>query len=117
MITSMSLHPLAAFTGILLLAVALPGQIGKPAVLYGANPAAGRTFDHDGVKFYYETYGVGEPLLIVHGNGGHISHLAAQIDHFRKSYRVIAVDSRHHGKSADSPEPLTYEKMTGASPP
>ena len=63
-------------------------------------------------SFNYETYGAGEPLLLVHGNGGQIRHLAAQIDHFRKRYRVIAMDSRDHGNSADSPGPLTYEKMT-----
>ncbi|MCS7026579.1 MAG: alpha/beta hydrolase [Bryobacteraceae bacterium] len=90
-----------------------PAQARKYATPYGSNPAAGRTFVHDGVKLYYETYGAGEPLLVVHGNGGHIQHLAAQIDYFRKSYRVIAMDSRDHGKSADSPGPLTYELMAG----
>ena len=112
MITSMSIRPFATFAAMLFLAVALPAQTARRAVPYGVNPAAGRTFAHDGVKLYYETYGAGEPLLVVHGNGGHIGHLAAQIDHFRKHYRVIAMDSRDHGKSADSPGPLTYEKMT-----
>jgi hypothetical protein len=49
------------------------------AVKYGANAAAGRTFMHDGVKLYYEVYGAGEPLLMVHGNGGSISDLRNQI--------------------------------------
>ncbi len=44
-----------------------------PSVRYGANPAAGHTFTHDGVKLYYEVYGAGEPLLLVHGNGGSIA--------------------------------------------
>jgi len=83
----------------------------KPAVKYGSNPAAGKTFTHDGVKFYYEVYGAGEPLLLVHGNGSSIGELKAQIDHFRKRYRVIAMDSRDHGKSGDSPDKITYEKM------
>lgn len=80
---------------------------------YGSNPAAGRTFTHDGVKLYYEVYGAGEPLLIIHGNGGSIFDVSAQIEHFRKRYKVIAMDSRDHGKSADSADRLTYEKMTG----
>ena len=83
-----------------------------PAVRYGANPAAGHTFTHDGVRLYYEVYGAGEPLLLVHGNGGSIGDLGAQIAHFRKRYKVIAMDSRDQGKSADSPDTLTYEKMT-----
>jgi len=87
-------------------------QISKPAVRYGANPAAGSTFTHDGVKLYFEVYGAGEPLLLVHGNGGSIADLRAQIAHFRKRYRVIAMDSRDQGKSGDSPDKLTYERMT-----
>ena len=82
------------------------------AVKYGANAAAGRTFMHDGVKLYYEVYGAGEPLLMVHGNGGSISDLRNQIAYFRRRYMVIAMDSRDHGRSADSAEALTYEKMT-----
>lgn len=81
-------------------------------VRYGANPAAGHTFTHDGVKLYYEVYGTGAPLLVVHGNGGSIADLGAQIAHFRTRYKVIAMDSRDQGKSADSPDALTYEKMT-----
>ncbi len=66
---------------------------------------------HDGVTFYYEVYGTGEPVLVVHGNGGSIASLAAQIDYFRKHHMVIAMDSREQGKSGDSPDKLTYEKM------
>lgn len=82
-----------------------------PAVKYGANPTAGHTFTHDGVKLYYEVHGVGEPLLVVHGNGGGIADVSAQIAHFRKRYKVIAMDSRDQGRSGDSPDKLTYEKM------
>jgi pimeloyl-ACP methyl ester carboxylesterase len=78
---------------------------------YGANKAAGATFTHDGVTLYYETYGQGEPLLLIHGNGGSIGTMAAQIEHFRKDHRVIAMDSRDHGRSGDSAGPITYEKM------
>jgi pimeloyl-ACP methyl ester carboxylesterase len=80
-------------------------------VKYGSNPAAGHTFTHDGVRLYYEVYGTGEPLLLVHPNGGSISDLAAQIAWFRRRYRVIAMDSRDQGRSGDSNGKLTYEKM------
>jgi pimeloyl-ACP methyl ester carboxylesterase len=82
------------------------------AVRYGSNPTAGRTFTHDSIKLYYETYGKGEPLLLIHGNGGSIANFVAQIDYFRKRYQVIAMDSRDQGKSGDSPDRITYEKMT-----
>jgi pimeloyl-ACP methyl ester carboxylesterase len=83
-----------------------------PAVPYGANAAASGTFTHDGVSLYYETYGDGQPLLLVHGNGDGIGTMAAQIDFFKKRYKVIAMDSRDHGRSSDSDSSLTYEKMT-----
>ena len=107
---------------VVLFALAAPGAAsgqtqttassGTTVTRYGANPAAGTTFTHDGVRLYYEVYGAGEPLLIVHGNGGSIADLAAQIAHFRRRYKVIAMDSRDQGRSADSPDKLTYEKMT-----
>jgi pimeloyl-ACP methyl ester carboxylesterase len=63
------------------------------------------------VRLYFEVYGTGEPLLLVHGNGGSIADMSAQIAHFRRRHRVIAMDSRDQGKSADSPDKITYEKM------
>ena len=86
-------------------AQAKPATTAAPApatapVKYGANPAAGQTFAHDGVTFYYEVYGQGEPLVIMHGNGGSIGDLARQIAFFRTRYRVIAMDSRDQGNRA-----------------
>lgn len=95
-----------------------PAKTAKPptavatAIPYGANKAAGHTFVHDGITFYYEVYGEGEPLLLVHGNGGSMGLLAAQIDHFKAHRKVIAMDSRDQGRSGDSPGPITYEQMT-----
>ena len=82
------------------------------AIPYGANPTAGATFVHDGVTLYYESYGEGEPLLVIHGNGGSIGTMAAQVAHFSTKYKVIAMDSRDHGRSSDSPGALSYEVMT-----
>jgi pimeloyl-ACP methyl ester carboxylesterase len=78
---------------------------------YGANAAAGKTFTHDGVSLYYEVYGAGDPLLIIHGNGASIGSLKAQIDYFRTRYRVIVMDSRDHGRSGTAPGPITFEQM------
>jgi pimeloyl-ACP methyl ester carboxylesterase len=78
---------------------------------YGSNAAAGATFRRDDVTLYFESYGTGDPLLVVHGNGGSIADMREQIAHFRRSRRVIAMDSRDQGRSSDSAAPLTYEKM------
>jgi len=97
----------------LVLGIAVAGSASaESAPRYGSNSAAGATFKHDDVTLYYETYGAGDPLLIVHGNGGSIFDVAAQIAHFQGTRRVIAMDSRDHGRSSDSAEPITYEKMT-----
>ena len=61
---------------------------------------------------YYETYGSGEPLLIIHGNGGSISNFQNQIPYFMKNYKVVIADSRAQGKSADAGDSLSYEMMT-----
>ncbi|MBK8840193.1 MAG: alpha/beta hydrolase [Hyphomonadaceae bacterium] len=78
---------------------------------YGANQAASGTFTHDGVTFYFETYGEGEPLLLIHGNGASIGSFAAQVDFFKARYKVIAMDSREQGKSGSSDAPISYEVM------
>ncbi len=90
---------------VLLAACARPAE--TPA---NTTPASG-TFTHDGVTLYYETYGDGPPLLLVHGNGGSIGTLAPQIAFFMARYKVIAMDSRDQGRSGDSDSPITYEKM------
>ena len=61
---------------------------------------------------YYETYGSGEPLLIIHGNGGSINNFIYQIPYFEKHYKVILADSRAQGKSKDVGDSLSYEMMT-----
>jgi pimeloyl-ACP methyl ester carboxylesterase len=64
------------------------------------------------VKLYYEVYGQGPPLLLIHGNGCSIWTMKYQIAYFRQHYRVIAMDSRDHGRSGDASNALTFEAMT-----
>jgi pimeloyl-ACP methyl ester carboxylesterase len=80
--------------------------------MYGRNPAVGKYADIRGFKMYYETYGKGEPLLIIHGNGGSINNFLYQIPYFAKNYQVIITDSRAQGKSVDPTDSLSYEMMT-----
>lgn len=93
------------------LAGASRAQVARPPA-YGSNPAAGAYFTNDGVRLYYETYGEGPPLLIIHGNGASIWSLKNQIAYFRQKYRVIVMDSRDHGLSGDAAGPLTFEAMS-----
>src|ERR1700733_12482264 len=78
---------------------------------YGDNKLAGHWLSTRGYKLYYEIYGQGKPLLFIHGNGGSMQNFSFQIPYFQREYRVIAVDSRAQGKSADSGDSLTFEMM------
>ena len=80
--------------------------------IYGRNKAVGKYVKTRGINLYYETYGEGEPLLIIHGNGGSINNFIYQIPYFSKSYKVILADSRAQGKSIDKGDSLSYEMMT-----
>jgi pimeloyl-ACP methyl ester carboxylesterase len=79
--------------------------------IYGKNAAVGKYANIRGFKMYYEVYGKGEPLLIIHGNGGSIKNFVFQIPYFAKNYQVIIADSRAQGKSVDHTDSLTYEMM------
>jgi pimeloyl-ACP methyl ester carboxylesterase len=80
-------------------------------IKYGDNPAAGKYYEVRGIKMYTETYGQGKPLLLIHGNGGSIDAFANTIPYFSKKYKVIAVDSRAHGKTLDLSDSLSFEQM------
>ena len=78
---------------------------------YGNNPKAGHQLNTRGLNMYYEIYGAGAPLLIIHGNGGSIKDFSKQIPYFSKEYKVILADSRAHGKSVDTGDSLDYNLM------
>ncbi len=80
-------------------------------VLFGNNTKAGKYADIRGFKMYYEIYGHGKPLLLIHGNGGSIENFKNQIPYFARNYKVIVADSRAQGKSADPADSLSYEMM------
>lgn len=80
-------------------------------ILYGNNNAVGKYALVNGIILYYEIYGEGPPLLLLHGNGGSIRSRWNEIPGFAKKYKVIAVDSRCHGKTECNTGDLNYEMM------
>lgn len=86
-------------------------NMNDPKSVYGKNKIAGKYYDIRGFKMYAEVYGKGQPLLIIHGNGGSINNFIYQIPYFSKQYKVIIADSRAQGKSTDNGDSLTYEMM------
>ncbi len=65
----------------------------------GNNPSAGGYFSNGAARVYYEVYGTGKPLVIIHGNGGSIRGRVEFIQEFSKKYKVTG-----H---------LTYEQIAG----
>lgn len=60
----------------------------------------GKYVDINGVKLYYEVYGEGEPILMIHGNGGSFSCFENQVVEFSKHFKVVLVDCRGRGNSS-----------------
>ena len=81
------------------------------SINYGNNPLAGNYALINGINLYYEPYGSGQPLILLHGNGGSINVFANQIPFFEKYFKVIAIDSRLQGKSGGSPDSISYDLM------
>lgn len=67
---------------------------------YGANAEAGNYIQSGTAKIYYELYGKGEPFVLLHGGlFGSTIEMADFIDSLSKTYLVIAISTRGHGKS------------------
>lgn len=98
----------------LLLSTHCIAQVGcKTKINYGTNSKTGAFAKVNGINMYYEVYGNSNKpaLLLIHGNGGDIYSWRCQIEHFKRNYRVIIVDSRAHGKTENGDKELTYELM------
>ena len=67
----------------------------------------------NGIEMYYEKYGAGRPLILVHGNSLDHTEFKDSIWLLRKHFTVYAVDSRGHGLSTKVDE-LHYSDMARA---
>ena len=64
------------------------------------------------IQLHYTEAGDGFPLILLHGNGESSAYFEHQIAFFASRYRVIAVDTRGHGKSPRGTMPFTLERFT-----
>ncbi len=78
---------------------------------YGENLKVGNYVQADDAKIYYEVYGKGAPILILHGGGvGSPYELGKILDELKKSHKLIVMSTRGHGKSEIGHSPLTYKQ-------
>jgi pimeloyl-ACP methyl ester carboxylesterase len=81
------------------------------SIPYGNNPEAGKYFDAGDVKLYYEVYGKGEPIALLHGGVfGYIDEFSQIISDLSRNYQVICLATRGHGKSYIGNAPYTYKQ-------
>ena len=64
------------------------------------------------IALYYQEKGDKEPFILLHGNGENGSYFKHQIEYFSDRYRVIALDTRGHGKSPRGIKPFTIEQFS-----
>jgi pimeloyl-ACP methyl ester carboxylesterase len=86
-------------------------------LVLGAGPALAQDqyFDSNGVRIRYVDRGKGEPVVLLHGNGGSLqgwidSGIVASLE---RDYRVIAFDARGHAKSGKPHEVAAYGPQMG----
>jgi pimeloyl-ACP methyl ester carboxylesterase len=75
---------------------------------YGAVAHAGQYVQAADAKIYYEVYGKGQPIVLLHGGlFGSIVEMSDFIDQLKGDHQVIAINTRGHGLSSLGTEPLT----------
>ena len=64
------------------------------------------------IVLYHQEKGDKEPFILLHGNGEDGSYFKNQIDYFCGMYRVIALDTRGHGRSPRGTALFTIEQFS-----
>lgn len=68
--------------------------------------------EHDGARIWHAAWGSGPPVILLHGGLGHSGNWGYQLPALLAAgYRVIAIDSRGHGRSTRDARLYTYELM------
>src|SRR5437667_9922024 len=75
-----------------------------------SSPKSGRV-EANGIQYYYEIHGAGEPLLMLHGGLGSIEMFEPGLPVLAESRQVIAVDLHGHGRTPLGDRPIDLPDM------
>ena len=65
----------------------------------------------NGIKLFHAEWGKGDPVILLHGGLASVEAWAKQIPVMAKTHRVIAIDSRGHGRSTRDDKTYSYALM------
>ena len=65
----------------------------------------------DGLRIWYAIFGHGEPVILLHGGLANANYWGNQVRKLQQHYRVVAMDSRGHGRSTRNGQPYGYDLM------
>lgn len=84
----------------------------KPAqAAPSAAPAKSGRIELDGISYYYEIHGQGEPLLLLHGGLGSTSMFGPVLPALAEDRTVIGVDLQGHGRTTLGERPIDLEAI------
>lgn len=83
----------------------------KPETMKDSMQCKSGYADINGLHMYYEIYGEGKPLVLIHGGGSTIgTSFGRVIPQLSRSRMVIAVELQGHGHTADVDRPESFEQ-------
>jgi pimeloyl-ACP methyl ester carboxylesterase len=91
----------------IVLFLVIAAALGAPALVV----AQDQFFDSNGVRIHYREAGAGETVVLIHGLGNSLESAwiaTGVISALARDHRVIAFDSRGHGKSGKPSDPGAY---------
>lgn len=84
----------------------------KDSVTQRIKPSDTGYADVNGLKMYYEVYGQGKPIVLIHGSFMNIPlNWAQTIPQFAKNRKVIVAEMQAHGRTKDIAREFSYEGM------
>jgi pimeloyl-ACP methyl ester carboxylesterase len=89
----------------------MPKATTKTSARTRVAPVSSGYADVNGIKLYYEIYGQGEPLVVLHGGLMTIGEMLTLVEPLARTHQVIAVELQGHGRTADTDRPLWFETM------
>ncbi len=75
------------------------------------NAAVSRLAPVNGIQLAYQTFGDGDPLILLHGGFGSVEMFGPNVDRLAEGRQVIGVDLQSHGRTPAVDRPMRFEAM------